>query len=129
MNDSATLDELYEKWRSLTEAEGNAIRISAWAKVDWFQTEKLKLQPQIMNATAEFYEGLNYQPDPKRVEQRIRGTLRELIELERQNSETLADRKRDTQSKLDEIDCTRRNLRHLQRSYAPSREAAWQSYS
>lgn len=121
MSASEELAGLLRQWRLLTEQEGRAIAAAAWNQVDGCQTAKVRLQPRISELCARLEPGVH--------EKLFRPVIEDLMQLERQNS-SLLDRERAAAAEHQEsLDRTRRNLRHIQKSYLPPARAHWQSYS
>jgi hypothetical protein len=121
--------DLYEQWRTWSETEGEAIKAGAWPQVAQCQDAKLKLQSRILTAT-EVWQS----EDPKRrqegtVDPQVRRVVGELILLEVRNSEWVSEQRRQANRERDQLHQSRRNLRHIQKAYAASPGARWQSYS
>ncbi len=130
MTAKQTLVELYQEWRRLTEAEGEAIRQASWTQVDYYQTAKRKLQPQIVTVTEQFQDELPPAgPERAEGEQFFRKQLGELIQLEVQNGSSISSHRAQLEAERAKTDQSRRNLRQLREYYAPNRCANWQSYS
>ncbi len=122
--------KLYEQWRSLTEAEAEAIRSSSWGRLSEWQDAKFKLRQELIQATEAFQtEQVCNQLNREELECQFRTLIGELILLETRNGELLAVRQQAAKLEQMEMDRTHRNLRQIQRSYAPPRSALWQSYS
>jgi hypothetical protein len=126
------LIELYKQWRGWTEAEGEAIRLAAWTRVDQCQAAKTKLQPLIAHASEQAHR--DAADPPSQVESNeafFRGILNELIQLERGNLELLASHRQRAEREKESLNRVSRNLRQLHRSYVADRALSehWQSYS
>lgn len=122
--------DLYSQWRTWTDAEADAIRAAAWPQVNRCQNAKLRLQERILSATEQWHlEARLGGARETGVDPQVRRIVDELILLELRNGELVDSARRRARQQEDELDRSRRNLRQLQRAYAPSREALWQSYS
>jgi hypothetical protein len=130
MNARGELFGLYEQWRAWTQAETEAIQQAIWNKVAQCQGEKHRLQAEILAATERWHEesridgGGRPEQDPQ-----LRRVVDELILLEYKNSELVEEQRRIARRQQDETERSGRNLRQIQRAYALSREAIWESYS
>lgn len=121
MNPGRELAALYEQWRILTEEEGRAIGAEAWTDVEHCQSAKSRLQPRIIEVSGRLdIEAHNHQ---------FRQVLRELMELERRNSDLLRERRATADRTREALDRSSRNLRQLHSSYVPPCKSLWQSYS
>jgi hypothetical protein len=120
----------YEQWRILTRSEGEAIRTGAWPQVDEYQTAKYNLQHDILAASqaADQEMGPN---NPARIEldQQLRTLITELIRMEHQNVQLLAEQQSRARLELSEFDRTSRNLKSVRRAYAPQHNHAWENVS
>lgn len=122
--------EAYDAWRAFSEREGVAILASDWPAVAACQDAKRQLQPQIIRLTeAAQQEWAKAGFDWADVQRDVRAVVGMLMGLETRNSEILADKRRATETELAGLDGARRKLHRVQRSYAPDRPVAWQSYS
>jgi len=124
------LEDAYQEWRRLAEAEGEAIRNRNWLVVADCQNALKRLQPEIIRRTdgahAEWSRnGVNRESR----ENHVRGVITELIEIERRNGEWLDDARRVAQSQITQLEQAGATLRQIQRSYAPAPAAAWTSFS
>ncbi len=124
------LMSLYQEWRTLTEAEGEAIRSATWPQVYRCQAAKSQLQARILAAHERFQAELAANGlDAREHEAQYRKTIAELILLEQRNGEFLEAQREQAQAKLRELSRTRQNLRQVQRAYAGAQQPAWNSYS
>ena len=122
------LDALYAEWRTLTEAEGEAIRAGAWPQVEQRQAAKHQLQRRIIDAT----QRLDTESTPTERaahERHFRAVVDELIQLEQRNHELVARTRDEAAGHQRSLDQCSRNLRRVQRGYAPVAGAFWESYS
>ena len=124
------LSRLYQEWRCLSEAEGEAIRRNEWPAVEECQDAKYKLQTLITLAT-ELYQSDLAHPggDPLDYDRQFRGIVAELIQLEERNGKWLEDQKQRAREQREDLARTTANLRQVRRAYAGDRSAAWTSYS
>ena len=125
------LADLYERWRQLTLAEAEAIRLTRWAELEQHQLAKAKLQPVIAHAEeqlkAELPAGFVQR---EAIERQLQNVVDELIQLEQGNHDLLAAQRQTADDQRVNLERTGRNLRQLHRSYAPTLATAhWQSYS
>ncbi|MDW8343448.1 MAG: hypothetical protein RMM51_03050 [Verrucomicrobiae bacterium] len=114
----------YERWRELTVAEAEAIRLQRWEAVDRLQQHKQQLQP--------FIEGI-YRELPTeevhRLQEQFRPVVQELLALEQQNAVAVAEVYRRAQQQADQCRQTERALHRVQDAYAPAQAPTWQTYS
>ncbi len=120
---------VYEQWRTWSEAEGEAIQAGAWPQVARCQDAKLKLQSRILTATEAWQSENPNRGQEGTVDPQVRRVVSELILLEVRNSEWVAEQRRQAHRDRDQLGQSRRNLRQIQRAYAASPRALWQSYS
>ena len=120
MTTQEDLGVLLERWRDLTEQEGEAIRAGAWSNVAAFQSCKQSLQATITGAAA--LSAQNTSPW-------VRESVAQLIVLERKNVDLIADQRRFAELERAEMDRSSRNLRQVRQSYARTEASHWQSYS
>lgn len=124
------LSRLYQEWRRLSEAEGEAIRRHEWPAVEECQEAKYKLRSGITMAT-ELYQSDLAHPggDPLAYDRQFRGIVAELIQLEERNGKWLEDQRRQAREQQADLARTTANLRQVRRAYASDKAAAWTSYS
>lgn len=120
----------YNSWEEVTENEGAAIQAGNWRRVRECQETKRQLQTRIIQLTEAANEectraGLN----PRMFEEDLRRAVNLLIALETRNATLLADQRHAAEVEFAGLDHASRNLRRLQKSYAPAPNAMWQSYS
>jgi hypothetical protein len=120
----------YDSWEEATQHEGAAIQAGNWHRVRECQETKRQLQSRIIQLTeaanAECAQaGLN----PRMFEPDLRRAVNSLIALETRNATLLAEQRRAAELEYAGLDHAGRNLRRLQKSYAPAPNAMWQSYS
>jgi hypothetical protein len=121
MTSADELFALYQQWRTLTEDEGEAIEIGDWPSVEQYQTAKTRLQPRIVE--------LSHRLGNVTHEQRFRGIIEELMQLERRNGALLQRRRQAADEQMGEMDRASRHLRQIHKSYVPPARTHWQSYS
>ena len=126
----SALRAYYEQWRSLTEAEGEAIRGGLWQQVDQLQETKRQLQQLILGATRELRaECARSGVDAAAVERQLHSLVEQLVQLESRNGQSLAEQLHQTHTQLQQLDTAGRNLNQIRRAYSPVREANWESFS
>ena len=124
------LTRLYQEWRRLSEAEGDAIRRNEWPVVEDCQGAKYRLQSGITVATELYQSDLDHSgADPLDYDRQFRGIVAELIQLEERNGKWLEDQRRKAREQQEELARTTASLRQVRRAYASGKSAAWTSYS
>lgn len=124
------LTELYDQWRQLTEAEGEAIRTAAWSRVEQCQRSKLDLQHRILAVTEEWEAELLVTQAPRaEQEQALRKVVDEMIRLESRNNQWLAEQRQTARAEEAEADRALSHLRQVHKAYGPPAPPVWQSYS
>lgn len=123
MDQPHQLLDLFRLWREFTEAEGAAIRVGDWPKVESCQNSKFQLQQQMTVATTQL-DPVDFLSDTQ-----FRRNVNDLILMEQANDRALADQRTELELRRAELGQTARNLNRLQQSYRSPRGAAWQSYS
>ncbi len=119
---AAELVELYRRWRELTTDEGAAIASERWSRVSELQAQKAKLQVAVEHATSVF-------PSDLRLPSELATILRDLVDMESENSRLLDQKLEAARSEQASLDRSGHNLRRLRGSYGQARTAGWQSYS
>lgn len=117
--------KLYDEWRSLSHAEGNAIRENAWVQVEKCQSAKYALQPLIQNAQQEWREERG--PEGP-TEAEVRSIIAELIHLEHENDKTLAEVREAAIQERDALTQSTRNIAQIRQSYSIRSDVGWSSY-
>ncbi len=121
---------LYQEWRDLSEAEGQAIRSAIWSDVDECQNAKGRLQSRILSATELLQADLVARGEnPQCYDAEFRNVVAELILLEERNSKWLAEVKEAKLAQRQELNRSSQNLRQVRRAYTRNRQPAWNSYS
>lgn len=114
MKERDQLASLYEEWRLLSEAEGDAIRSVSWQRVDQCQRAKADLQGRILQAI----EGAAKQcGDAEEVRRFFRPVLQHLISLEMRNSEWLGAERAKLEATRTELNRAQRSVRQLRSTY------------
>ena len=118
------------EWRRLTDAEGQAIRAGNWMLVAECQNALAKLRSRIdrlspSDTPATPQSGTK----PLRLSPDLRGSILELIELQRQNLASLQERRRRLSEHVENLTSAGRNLRSIQRSYSTRAAGSFSSYS
>ena len=130
MSADSDLQSAYQEWHRLAEAEGEAIRSGDWLRVSDCQDALQQLQPRIIRAADLARQEWNHAgADPVEKENRVRATVRSLIELEWRNQALLDVHRRDAQEEMNRLEEAGRTLSRVRRIYAPVRPAAWTSFS
>ena len=122
--------ELCERWRALSEREGEGIKAADWDRVTACQRQKQDLQAQITDASLTLRE--QAEPDgaaQSRIARQFRKTGEELIALERRNTEWLRLQKGSTQIQFLENQQTRSNLQKVHKAYATPAQPLWNRFS
>jgi hypothetical protein len=130
MNAQQDLLELFQEWRTLTEAEGQAIRSAIWPEVNRCQDAKFHLQSRLMLVHESLQAERRAQGlDPETYDPPYRQVVTELIRLEQRNGEWLADQYQQAECQNQDLARTSRNLRQVHRAYASGAPTHWHSYS
>lgn len=126
----AELFAAYEELRRIAEIEGEAIRAGNWAAASDCHARLRALQPRITRLAGEARkEWHRTGADMASKERHLRGIILDLIELEKRNGAFLAAARENARRHLDQLDCARKNLKRVQRSYSPARPPVWNSFS
>lgn len=124
------LFSLYEQWRRLSLAEGDAIQRSDWLEVRRCQNAKQALQGRIVATTdALKLEQAGLHTNPGETESAIRTVVSRLMELEGQNSRQLAEQRARGEAEQSGAAQAEQNLRGVSRAYRQPHASGWQSYS
>ena len=130
MSADTQLQDAYQEWRRVAEAEGEAIRNNNWPLVHDCQAALQQLQPRIIRCTEEAqHEWTQLGLDRTTKEKDLRSVVTGLIELEWRNNALLNVLHQTAKSEMGELEQAGQNLRRVQRSYAPARPAVWSSFS
>ena len=124
MENPGRLHLVLAEWRRLAEAEGQAIRSGNWPFVANCQAALATLRAKIDELTI---SARSTDSCPARAPHR--SSVLELIELQRRNLAALQQRREKLSSHIESLARSGRNLRGIQRSYAPAGPGAWSSYS
>ena len=98
----------------MSEAEGEAIRVSSWQQVQRCQNAKAELQSQIVLATEEL-NAASYSAEE--IRQQFRPVLEHLINLEIRNNHLLDTGRTQLENERDQLDKNQRNLRQIRGAY------------
>jgi hypothetical protein len=124
------LNEVLAEWHRLAVAEGKAIREGNWSFVSECQRALCQLRPQIEGLTAKnSRQQVFHTTDHSNRKSATRATVLELIELQRNNLQSLQQRRQRLSAYIESLARTGRRLRGLQRSYAGHGASSWSSYS
>lgn len=130
ISDEAELFAAYEEWRQAAETEGEAIRTNNWTMASDCHARLRALQPRITRLAGEARKEWHRSgADITAKERHLRGIVLGLIELEKRNNAFLAAAQENAGEHLDQLNCARKNLKRVQRSYSPSRPPVWNSFS
>jgi hypothetical protein len=130
MSADSDLQNAYHEWQRLAEAEGKAICAGDWMRVSDCQRALQELQARIIRASDQAcVEWARPGVDRAEKENKVRATVRSLIELEWRNQALLDVHRRDAQEEMNRLEEAGRTLMRVRRTYAPARPAAWTSFS
>jgi hypothetical protein len=130
MNPEPALRHSYQEWLRLAEIEGQAIRSRNWALVADCQAALRRLQPEILlhtEAARRHWSRLGAERSAR--QDVFQGMVALLLELEQRNQQLLDQSRQAASLQWTQLEQTRANLRRIQRSYAPTPQAAWVSFS
>ena len=121
MNTHHDLQNSYQEWRRLAEAEGEAIRAGNWMLVFDCQNALRQLQPRIVRQTeAAHRECAALGLDPETMEYEMDTMIHSLIELESRNNSLINARRCLAQEELAKLEQASLTLRRIQRCYVPA---------
>ena len=124
------LQNAYQEWRRIAEAEGEAIRQRNWPAVAEFQSALEKLQPRIIQFTNDARQrSERAEVVSSGAEKDFRTLIAEVVEIERRNQSLLKGLHEAAQSQVNQLEQAGHKLRQVQRSYAPPPPPAWTSFS
>lgn len=130
MNADLALQETYQEWRRLAEAESEAIQAGNWMLLFDCQNALRRLQPLIVRRAGEArQEWAQHGLDCREKENDLGALVKSLIELERRNYSLLELRRRAAEAELAKLEQAGLTLRRIQRSYAPVQSMSWTSFS
>lgn len=130
MNFSDPLTELYSEWRTVSQAEGEAIQTGDWRAVEQLQLRKEELKRHILPATEVWGSHWPGEEERRREYDRVyRPMVAELISLEHRNHEWLCARREKARREVAEDDSALGNLRGIRRAYSRTSGSTWHSYS
>jgi hypothetical protein len=120
----------YAEWRRLADAEGQAIRAGNWALVAECQNAVATLRSQIdrLSPSVAAPRGKPSVTSRQRASD-LRGSILELIELQRKNLASLEERRRRLSEHVENLTSAGRKLRSIQRSYSTPATGGFSSYS
>lgn len=125
-----SLFNAYSEWEQLTQAESAAISGGDWTRVAQCQSEKQKLQKQIISLTESAQaECIETGLDAKHFERDLRPIINNLISMESRNAELIATRRHAAEVERIELDTASSNLKRVQKSYSAPAAPVWNSYS
>jgi hypothetical protein len=130
MSAQANLLQLYQDWRTWTEAERDAISEGDWRQVKLCQEAKGNLQPRILRQTEEAQvEWSRLGLDRTLMEKQLRSVVNELIYLETANAGFVAEQRRSAADEMERLDRSGHNLSKIQKHYVAGAPIGWESYS
>lgn len=130
MTATTDLHQALVEWRRLAEAEGRAIRAGNWPFVAECQDALARLREAIDKLVGNS-AGNGRSPAPHSFTEKPsqRSAVLDLIELQQRNLAALQQRRRKLSDHVQQLNRSSRNLRGIQRTYAPASPAGWSSYS
>lgn len=130
------LNQHYEEWKSLSQAENRAIRAHDWSSLSSYHRRKTELQESIRAIEHEWKQssatpGGKDAQDPNQVDpdSEFGEILAELIGMERENLKLIEDHRKSAQVRQSDLKKSSQNLKRLHQAYVTHRESVWQSYS
>jgi hypothetical protein len=127
---SQDLPLAYAEWRRLADAEGQAIRSGNWTLVAECQDALAALRSRIDRIT---HSVAAWRSNPTgsspQAGSDLRGSVLELIELQRRNLSSLEERRRRLSQHVENLTSAGRKLRSIQRSYSSPATGGFSSYS
>jgi tRNA isopentenyl-2-thiomethyl-A-37 hydroxylase MiaE len=124
------LQNSYQEWRRLAEAEGEAIRAGNWMLVFDCQNVLRQLQPRIVRQSeAARREWSVLGLDFEEKENDLNAMVHALIALEHRNHSLIDARQRLAREELAKLEQASLTLRQIQRSYTPAIPSDWTSFS
>ena len=122
------IEEYYEEWRTLSDAEAPAIQQSKWAQMQQCQSRKAAIQKMIIQRTPAMEQELDVE-DAAENQRELRIVISDLISMERRNGELLAEKRRCMSAEQDGLEKSNRNLSRIRQAYTSKPQTAWFSYS
>lgn len=120
--------EFYEEWRTLSREEATAIQEDEWTRVHQCQSRKSALQKLIIQRTPVMEQELCNE-DADAAQREIRTVIADLISMERNNGELIAERRRDMSAEKEGLETSSRKISRIKKAYASKPQTAWFSYS
>ena len=120
----------YERWRVLTEAEGEAIAINDWQAFNELQQSKRQLQTLITKAARELREECDRRGlAAMDIQQEFRPGILRLLDMEKANQQVLAARRERLARRREQVDQIIQKLRKLRQAYVPGSRPLWETFS
>jgi hypothetical protein len=120
----------YDAWRVATQAEAASIEAGNWEAVADQQRRKSTLQGEILRWTEIAEADWKMHPALGAVrEAQVRQILRELVQLERENTQSIDGQLARQRTRRNELNKVQRTLRSVHQSYGAAAIQAWQAYS
>ncbi|MFO1487716.1 MAG: hypothetical protein U1F65_04490 [Verrucomicrobiota bacterium] len=124
------LNEAYQEWRRLAEAEGQAIQTCNWSLLSACQKALQNLQGRITTLSAAARaEWKKLGAAQKQREEQVNATIFQLIELEKRNNTLLKAIRETTHQRLEQLDRAGKNLKRVHRMYSSDAPVGWSSFS
>jgi hypothetical protein len=120
---------LLERWRRLTEAEGDAIQKAAWPALKEIQAAKAALQADIDAALGKWAGESGRAGMTNPIGEVFRNEVNRLVSLEIRNRELLAAQLQRARREKEALGQSIRTLRKVRRLYVNGQDSGWNSYS
>ncbi|HEY0456226.1 MAG TPA: hypothetical protein VGE41_07600 [Verrucomicrobiae bacterium] len=128
MSAESELMDLYNRWRALSNMEGEAILACDWVQLAEAQNEKRLLQDHAV-ALSERLRCEHSADEAQAAQNRLQALVADLVCIEKKNGEMLAKQRRAVEGKNQELRRAGLHLRQIHGAYAPGADAAWNCYS
>jgi ElaB/YqjD/DUF883 family membrane-anchored ribosome-binding protein len=130
MDTESELGATFREWRRLAEAKGQAIRARNWAFVRDCQNALQCLRSRIDSVAEDARRHwILLGPDGASRRQALRAAVRELIDIERRNQQSLERHRDRLAAEGERLKQAGQNLRQLRKTYARALPSNWCSYS
>lgn len=124
------LEQLLREWKSLTVEERRLIDSDDWNSLEDLHDKKALFQRLIQEAENSLFRGDMLSSERKAFEKtRLRRWIEELLRMESDNGELLAQKLSRADSQLKVSEKTIRSLRHVQQAYGVGMRSFWHAYS
>jgi hypothetical protein len=129
MSADRELQDDYQEWRRLAEAEGAAVSRGDWLAVEACQGALRQLQDRINEHTALARQEWERSGIRAARERYFRALVGSLLEIGHRNSALLAERRAQVRAEMEKLGMTGLTLKQVHKSYAPPSPAVWTSFS